>query len=133
MTKNELERQTVKLEINEPDDSIHLDSLKSKQDTAHFMSQMILWMLIGGFLSIPFKTYHRRIIGMDDAGNFMQAVWSYNPDDPDNNNNSICEFHIIDWITTKSLLEVAANIKEDSKTILRTNLALNEFKREERT
>jgi len=92
------------------------------------MAQMLLWMLMGGFISLPIKTQYRPIITLDIEGDFAQAAWRYEASR--GHDSGEYEFYKAKWITTKDLLEAAANLTEESRSILAADIVLNEVKGE---
>lgn len=130
MTRSEVERKLIKLEVR-GNSSFPPESFKDQRNTAQAMAQMLLWMLTGGFISLPIKTQYRPIITLDIEGDFAQAAWRYEASR--GHDSGEYEFYKAKWITTKDLLEAAANITEESRSLLSSNIVLNEVKREART
>lgn len=127
MTRSEVERKLIKLEVR-GNSSFPPESFKDQRNTAQVMARMLLWMLMGGFISLPIKTQHRPIITLDIEGDFAQAAWRYEASR--GHDSGEYEFYKAKWITTKDLLEAAANLTEESRSILAADIVLNEVKGE---
>lgn len=127
MTRSEVERNLIRLEVRE-NPTFPPESFKDQRNTAQAMAQMLLWMLMGGFISLPIKTQYRPIITLDIEGDFAQAAWRYEASR--GHDSGEYEFYKAKWITTKDLLEAAANLTEESRSILAADIVLNEVKGE---
>jgi len=127
VTRSEVERNLIKLEVR-GNSSFPPESFKDQRNTAQAMAQMLLWMLMGGFISLPIKTQYRPIITLDIEGDFAQAAWRYEASR--GHDSGEYEFYKAKWITTKDLLEAAANLTEESRSILAADIVLNEVKGE---
>lgn len=127
MTRSEVERNLIRLEVRE-NPTFPPESFKDQRNTAQVMAQMLLWMLMGGFISLPIKTQYRPIITLDIEGDFAQAAWRYEASR--GHDSGEYELYKAKWITTKDLLEAAANLTEESRSILAADIVLNEVKGE---
>ena len=125
---NDIELKTKLIRIEVIPKEYENEPIKNIQATSNILSQMISWMLMGGFISIPVNNNHRRIITFDIDKNFAEAALCYQGNKEYTSGEY--QFYIANWVNVKLLLDIASRITEESKDRLLSNIALTEIRRE---